>query len=1282
MATIILEVAGSLLGEALGSAAIGTAVGALGGYLIDQTIFAKSIEGARLSSMRPMSAEEGAALPKVYGAVRLSGTLIWATRFEEKKSTSRSGGKGGPKVNTYSYFANFAIALTEGEISLVRRVWVDGKEMDQSAINMRVYKGSASQLPDPLIEAKQGTGNAPAYRNTAYVVFEQFPLDTYGNRVPQFQFEVVRAIGTLAHNLKAVALIPGATEFGLSPVLITNEPSKGETRGLNRNCLRNQTDWQTSLDELQSLCPQLQHVAIVVPWFGADLRASHCSIRPGIMDRQGFNESDDWEAGGVSRTDAHLISRLGKCAAYGGTPSDQSVIAAIRDAKARGLKVTLYPFVMLDVQSDNILPDPYGGAKQAAYPWRGRITCHPAPYQPDSANRTAGATAQVTAFLGTAAAGSFSIKKNAVKYRGDADDWGYRRFILHLAHLALCADGVDTFLLGSELCSLTIIRDETDSFPFVEGLCALAGDLRTILGGGCTLTYGADWTEYFGHHPQDGSGDVYYHLDPLWAHPDIGAVGIDNYMPLSDWRDEDYSVPNPDGFAAPYDLNALKTQIAAGEGSEWYYASDADRTSRKRTPITDGAGKPWVYRYKDIAAWWANPHHNRKDGVESAVATLWQPRGKPLWFTELGCPAVDKGPNQPNVFPDAKSSEGAFPYFSDHGRCDLAQNRFLRAHLDYWAAHGGAMLDTNRLYVWAWDTRPFPEFPLNRTLWSDGDNWTSGHWLNGRLAGVALDELISAVLADFGVTNVDATEVDGFVSGFIVEEPTSARSILEPLLALYCVNAFESGTNLVFQSAARMNAEPLFIGEFVEPEETGPVKRQLQEMMEQPSRVEVNYRDPTLDYQAAMAFAERLDGKGTDNIAIPGMIDAGQAKSLAEDWLQKRRAGRRTVNFDLPWKYAALQAGDRIRLDASVPVKDYVITSIEDGATRRIEAKGLPRHIRYPDRAGLPMPPVLERAAVFGKPYFHLCDLPMWPGAENPVDQLRVAAFARPWSGASAYASPETSGFEPRTALVDRSVMGRLTQPLRGGPSGRLLANAVLEVELYFGALRSTTLPQLFNGANSALMATPDGSWEILQFLNAEEIQQDRWRLSGLLRGQCGTEREASQPREKDTPFILLDGTVLPAGLKMRETGLDLHWRIGASGQDFSDQYCSTVSMTGGIRALEPLEPVHIRSRIGRQGDLRISWIRRGRIDADNWLAPDIALGEERETYRIEIRNSGILIRSLTVDRPEWNYSAAQRLADYCSLATTIDFSVAMVSGTVGSGRFARALLNMEPKTL
>ena len=47
--------------------------------------------------------------------------------------------------------------------------------------------------------------------------------------------------------------------------------------------------------------------------------------------------------------------------AYGGTPDDASVIAAIRDLKARGLKVTLYPFVLMDIPAGNTLPSPYGG---------------------------------------------------------------------------------------------------------------------------------------------------------------------------------------------------------------------------------------------------------------------------------------------------------------------------------------------------------------------------------------------------------------------------------------------------------------------------------------------------------------------------------------------------------------------------------------------------------------------------------------------------------------------------------------------------------------------------------------------------------------------------------------------------------------------------------------------------------------------------------------------------------------------------------------------------------
>ncbi len=120
----------------------------------------------------------------------------------------------------------------------------------------------------------------------------------------------------------------------------------------------------------------------------------------------------------------------------------RACVDLIAELKARGLKVTLYPFVMMDVPAGNALPDPWtGAASQPAYPWRGRITCDPAPGRPGSPDGTAAAAEQVDAF-----------------FCGGADGWNYRTMILHYAALAVAAGGVDAFLIGSELRSLTRVR--------------------------------------------------------------------------------------------------------------------------------------------------------------------------------------------------------------------------------------------------------------------------------------------------------------------------------------------------------------------------------------------------------------------------------------------------------------------------------------------------------------------------------------------------------------------------------------------------------------------------------------------------------------------------------------------------------------------------------------------------------------------------------------------------------------------------------------------------------
>jgi hypothetical protein len=345
MATLILQAAGSALGGIVGGpigAAVGRAVGGLAGAAVDHALFGDSdnprhVEGPRLKDIDGLTSTEGAPIPRLYGRARIGGQLIWATRLEEVANTvtERSGtrgGKGGGDdtgrtttvTTTYSYFANLAVGLCEGPIAFVRRVWADGRELDLTTIRMRVHRGSEDQSADPLIVAKEGAANAPTYRGLAYVVFERLPLAQFGNRVPQFSFEVVRTAAGLPGMIRSVCLIPGATEFGYHPTSVMQDLGLGASRPENRHVLTHATDIAASLDVLQALCPNLRRVSLVVSWFGDDLRAGSCTVAPRVDVTIKATYRAQWSVAGLGRSTARAVTLVDGVPAYGGTPSDES----------------------------------------------------------------------------------------------------------------------------------------------------------------------------------------------------------------------------------------------------------------------------------------------------------------------------------------------------------------------------------------------------------------------------------------------------------------------------------------------------------------------------------------------------------------------------------------------------------------------------------------------------------------------------------------------------------------------------------------------------------------------------------------------------------------------------------------------------------------------------------------------------------------------------------------------------------------------------------------------
>lgn len=220
-----------------GNVALGWMIGSAIGGAYDYSQIPDTI-GPRLQDRTMQQSSYGAQIPLAFGSVRLAGNVIWPADFNVIEHEASESSKGGPETVTYSYSANFAILLCEGEIAGIGRVWMNKKLMydpnaavttDPAIVGMTVYLGTETQEPDPLMVATDGS--APAYRGWAYIVFEELELTSsgFGNRIPNVEVEVFTSavisgppeprvvyLGiteTIPSFLSAIAMVDAATKW-------------------------------------------------------------------------------------------------------------------------------------------------------------------------------------------------------------------------------------------------------------------------------------------------------------------------------------------------------------------------------------------------------------------------------------------------------------------------------------------------------------------------------------------------------------------------------------------------------------------------------------------------------------------------------------------------------------------------------------------------------------------------------------------------------------------------------------------------------------------------------------------------------------------------------------------------------------------------------------------------------------------------------------------------------------------------------------------------------------
>lgn len=139
------------------------------------------------------TASYGEVVPEILGTTRVSGNIIDYDDFtaHEHKSTTKAGKGGGAKHTniTYTYSVAAAIALCEGPIAGIGKVWRDKEvyEYPNEKIELTLFNGDIAQAPWPYMLSKHPEKALP-YSGLAYMA-GVVDLGERGS-LPQYNFEV------------------------------------------------------------------------------------------------------------------------------------------------------------------------------------------------------------------------------------------------------------------------------------------------------------------------------------------------------------------------------------------------------------------------------------------------------------------------------------------------------------------------------------------------------------------------------------------------------------------------------------------------------------------------------------------------------------------------------------------------------------------------------------------------------------------------------------------------------------------------------------------------------------------------------------------------------------------------------------------------------------------------------------------------------------------------------------------------------------------------------------
>lgn len=572
------------------------------------------------------------------------------------------------------------------------------------------------------------------------------------------------------------------------------------------------------------------------------------------------------------------------------------------------------------------------------------------------------------------------------------------------------------------------------------------------------------------------------------------------------------------------------------------------------------------------------------------------------------------------------------------------------------------MLDLSHAHVWAYDARPFPQFPALSSVWSDSSAWRVGHWLNGRAGATELAAAILGLCARAGVPaeQVDVSDVRGILSGLILDAPGSGMSALQPLMAAHDLELIESGGRLVFRHRTVTPVASLDPGTLI------ARSRRRGARDDAPDIVRVRYIDAGRDYRFGMVMARRLRGDRPTVFEVPLALDESQAEAIAQRALIDLEAALESFEADLPPSLLALEVGDVVTVEGEPGLYKFM---------ERHHTRGL--FVRIDDRASGSVAGADQIGSVDIEPdpapEFEVFSAPPLIGHEDD-DRPLAAVFAAPWrSQARLYAGADQASLSQVATVAEPAIMGELTSSLYPGPVGRWDRGNVLRVLLFGGVLASVPPSAVYEGENAFFVLRPDGGIELMQACECHLVGENAWELRTLLRGQQGTQTDVIAPI--GSRLVRVDGTLARVDLAVSARHAPMIFDAPARGEPPGGAPDLLRARSVGDLWARPFSPAHLRARRQSGGDVALQWIRRARLGGDAWLTGEPPLGEDAERYRVEILDGASVKRVIEVNAPAATYPAASQISDFGAMPSSLHVRLAQWSARYGYGQARESVL-------